>query len=276
MAYHQYFFVSLFACFVAWGGDAAAQRTASYHTKPKEEAVKQEAVVEEQHASIWSYTGTTGPKHWGDLDPSYIMAKVGKHQSPIDLQRTGALSVDFPAIRYHYQEMPLKFFHDGHSLGAQSTSENYFEYHGSRYDLLRFHFHTPSEHTVGGKSFPMELHFVHKNDKGHLAVLGLFFVEGIHNKQIQSIIDHASNEVAEFIVQGVNIDINDLLPNGRSYWSYEGSLTTPPCSEGVQWRVFRDVVEASPEQIKALRALMGENARPVQDLNHRNLFVDRF
>jgi carbonic anhydrase len=142
-------------------------------------------------------------------------------------------------------------------------SESYLRIGQERYKLVQFHFHTPSEHRLHGEQFPMELHFVHRNALGELAVVGVFLREGAANPLIQQIWDAVSSEA------GGQIDPEDLLPQNREYYRYAGSLTTPPCTEGVRWHVLTEPVELSAAQVDEFRAIFPLNARPIQPLNGR-------
>lgn len=194
------------------------------------------------HGPHWSYHGHGGPAHWAELDPAFEACAKGLSQSPINISKTE--KADLPA---------------GNSLKVGEQS----------YELLQFHFHTPSEEAVAGKRAAMVAHFVHKNAEGRLGVVGLLIQPGKRNAGFDSVFAHMPRPGEKITVDDLKLDLAGLLPASLSYYSFEGSLTTPPCSEGVSWMVLKSPVTVSPEQIKAFRRLVHENARPLQPLHER-------
>jgi len=220
----------------------------------------------------WTYSGAEGPNNWGDLSTAYEVCKSGKMQSPVNLQHPQGAGMS--GLTFDYNSVPLKILNNGHTIqvnygqGSSLTSGN------RKYDLLQLHFHTPSEHVVTGKSYPMEMHFVHKAADGTLGVVGVFFKQGKKNIALQEIWNHLPRTAGgEATVEGIAINGYDLLPKNRDYFRLVGSLTTPPCSENVQWHIFKDPIEASSAQIQAFSAIIGQNNRPVQQINNR-LLID--
>lgn len=212
----------------------------------------------------YSYEGATGPEHWGEAClPSSLMCVAGTRQSPIDLP--AAPVGDLAKLSFHYRPTPLKAENTGHTIEVKVESESYLRIGQERYKLVQFHFHTPSEHRLHGQEFPMELHFVHSNALGELAVVGVFLREGAANSMIQEIWDAVGAEETE------EIDPEDLLPQNRDYYRYAGSLTTPPCTEGVRWHVLSEPVDLSAAQVDEFRAIFPHNARPLQLLNGRTV-----
>ena len=229
------------------------------------------ALARRSHAASWSHHGETGPEAWGTLQPEYAACAAGTSQSPVDLAdaRPGAgpgrLAFDYRASR-------LRLTHSGHDVRADYDPGSRILLDGEPYELIQFHFHTPSEHTVSGRSYPLEAHFVHQSAAGRLAVVGLLFEAGRPSPFLEQFWDllpspHTSN------VSERSIRAADALPARRGYYRYEGSLTTPPCSEPVDWIVLREPVEASDEQIARYAALVGPNARPVQPLGARAVYT---
>lgn len=218
----------------------------------------------------WGYEGEEGPAHWGDLSEKFIACKEGKSQSPIDISNT--VKTSLKEIEFHYKKSPLRVINNGHSIQVNYEKGSYVKINGKKYNLLQFHFHSPSEHTVNGKAYPMEAHFVHKSDEGKIAVIGIFMQKGKKNDLIQSIWDYIPHKVGkEKSVKGVWISGKDLLPSKRAYYKYSGSFTTPPCTEGVDWNVMVNPVEVSQEQIKKFQSFYKMNARPVQPLHGRKI-----
>ncbi len=234
-------------------------------------------VADKQHAAHkahWGYSGETGPAHWGDLDSKYIMCKLGVNQSPIDIRDKVAVgTVGLPGLTVAYGQPQLRVINNGHTIQVNYPIGNSHITVGShRFELLQFHFHTPSEHTKEGFNYPMEMHLVHKDGDGNLAVIGILYKEGKHNDELQKLIDHLPKDVGkEHRHKDVHIDLTKFFPAQKLFYKYSGSLTTPPCSEGVYWMVFKQPIEASAEQIDAMHALLHNNNRPVQGVHSRHV-----
>jgi carbonic anhydrase len=208
--------------------------------------------------------------HWGDLEAGFAHCKNGKAQSPINLEKaqTGPLA----PMAFKYQDASLSIVNNGHTIQVNLPKGSSARIGGQEYELLQFHFHGPSEHRVDGQSFPLEVHFVHKNKAGELAVVGVFLTEGKANPALQKMWGHLPKDVnKEQKVEAVKINPATLLPAGKTHYHYNGSLTTPPCSEKVNWNVMADPVEISKEQIAQFQALYKNNARPVQPMHGRAL-----
>ncbi|MBE9504009.1 MAG: carbonic anhydrase family protein [Proteobacteria bacterium] len=226
------------------------------------------------HSAHWSYDGSTGPSHWGDLKKEYAACKEGKSQSPIDI--TGAVKADLQAIELNYSDSTLKVLNNGHAIQVNYGEGSYAVIGGKRYDLLQFHFHGPSENTIDGKGYPLEAHLVHKSEDGELAVIGVVFKEGKKNSLIQKIWDYIPNKAGhEMTYLGLNVNAKDLLPADKTYYHFSGSLTTPPCSEGVSWNVMTTPIEVSSQQMRRFSSFYKMNARPVQALNERVIQVSK-
>ncbi len=220
----------------------------------------------------WAYEGEAGPARWGELSEDFKACKTGHMQSPIEL---GAADVEAKfAVRVAYKSGPLTILNNGHTVQANFAPGSTLSSGISRYKLLQVHFHTPSEEVVYGLAYPMVAHFVHADHAGNLAVLGVMFEEGAHNPELEKLVRAApSKETEAAVVKGVTFDPAKLLPTNLSVYRYEGSLTTPPCTEGVRWHVARQRVTASAAQIAALHSIMGDNARPVQPIYGRLLIA---
>uniref|UniRef100_UPI00333F521A carbonic anhydrase n=1 Tax=Castellaniella defragrans TaxID=75697 RepID=UPI00333F521A len=219
----------------------------------------------------WGYAGEANPGHWGALSEDYKTCSLGASQSPIDIQDTAAIRASLPKLDVHYQPFPLEIVNNGHSVQVTASKGNGFTVDGHEFKLLQFHFHAPSEYTLNGKAYPMEMHLVHQREDGALAVIGVLFKSGAYNPALDRVFSHlpaAKGEPQTFA--NVAVNINDLLPKDRHYYRLMGSLTTPPCSEGVSWFVMQAPVTASEKQIQEFAQLFPEgNARPVQATNNR-------
>lgn len=225
-----------------------------------------------QAQTHWGYEGAHGPEHWGSLDPGFAVCSDGREQSPIDL--TGAEPGDLSEIVFEYAPSPISILNNGHTIQVNYESGSGIVLDGTRYELAQFHFHHRSEHTVDGSGFPLEMHLVHASADGALAVVGVFLEEGGANEALAPVWRGLPAEAGPAAVIEGMVDAAALLPEQRTTWRYPGSLTTPPCSEGVAWQVMTHPVTASREQIEAFSALFPVNNRPVQPLNGRRLVTD--
>jgi carbonic anhydrase len=216
----------------------------------------------------WSYAGEAGPEHWGSLDKASAACSSGSQQSPLDI--VDATQAELPELKVAWNALAGSIFNNGHTIQIDTQSGGSLAAGDASYDLLQFHFHAPSEHLVGGQKFPMEVHFVHKNSAtGTLGVLGVFLKEGAGNPAFAAIVGAMPKQHAATAPIPADVDINALLPKSLAYWSYEGSLTTPPCSETVDWRVLIEPIEVAGADIAAFTALYPLNARPAQTVNRR-------
>lgn len=227
-----------------------------------------------EHASHphWGYEGEHGPAHWGHISKEYADCSKGKSQSPIDI--SGAQDENLADIAFNYKSSKINIVNNGHTVQVNYDEGSSIKVNGSEYKLLQFHFHDPSEHTVGGKSFAVELHLVHKNDKGELAVVGVLIEKGTENPAYKTVWANMPKKAGEKKELKETVDAADLLPASKVYYTYSGSLTTPPCSEGVKWLVLKTPVQMSEAQIDAFMGVHKGNNRPVQPLNSRSIKAD--
>jgi carbonic anhydrase len=231
------------------------------------------SVARAQWKTRWTYDGATGADHWGDLDPAYAPCKLGKEQSPIDIQ--AAEKADLPALQLDYKSEPLKYLiNNGYTIRVNyhdpSGSGSALIVDGKRYQLTQFHFHHPSEEYVHGKPYEMEVHFMHQAADGKVAGVVVFLKPGAANATVQQLWDHMpKSESEEEEIAGVEVNPSGLLPPDGAYYVYTGSITAPPCTEGVEWFVLKTPVEVSAAQIKAFAELYPHDVRPLQSLNGR-------
>ena len=255
------------------------QPPATEETAVVEEPEPTEAVVEaeeahesEEHAIHWGYEGEGGPDHWADLDSDYAACGAGVEQSPIDIPPEAPVNAD--NLAFHYEETAVNILNNGHAIQVNYDEGSSVEIDGEAYNLLQFHFHGPSEHALDGNLTDMEMHLVHQNADGGLAVVGVMLVEGEENPAYAPVFDNVPAEAGDpMMIDGAVVNVDDLLPTERTYYRYEGSLTTPPCSEGVKWHVMSEPVELSAEQIAAFTAVMEPDNRPVQPMNDREFIT---
>lgn len=218
-------------------------------------------------APHWSYEGDGNPVKWGELQSDFKMCQLGLEQTPIDL--TNGIRGDVGAVDYDYKPLPLRIVNNGHTIQLNADPGSACVIAGIRYELLQFHLRHPSEHLLAGKGFDLECHFVHRSAAGALAVTGVFIRPGSANAALKTFFESMpAKEGPELKVDG-SIDIAAMLPKSGGYFRYMGSLTTPPCSEGLTWTVHKEPVEASVEQIQRFAALFPANARPLQKRNRR-------
>ena len=216
-------------------------------------------------APHWTYGEV---KEWGTLAPAYAECKLGKTQSPIDIQTKSVQKASLTPIKTTYKAAAAEVVNNGHTIQVNLTDAGTAIVPSGEYQLLQFHFHTPSEEKINGKNFPLVAHLVHKNADGKLAVIAVLFKEGKENPALTSIFATMTAKEGKAALPG-SFDTTSLLPATLGYYSFTGSLTTPPCSEGVAWQVLSTPVEISKTQIATFHKIYKNNARPVQPLNGR-------
>lgn len=241
---------------------AGITRPASRAAKPAAEAPT--ATAHDRH---WSYGGDTGPEAWASLDVANAACRNGKRQSPIDIR--DGIKVNQEALDFDYKTSFFRIVDNGHTIQVSYGAGSRLSVMGKRYELLQFHFHTPSEERVEGRNYDMVMHLVHRDVEGNLAVVAVLLQEGKANPLIQTLWNNLPLERNQEYMPAQSISIADILPANRDYYAYMGSLTTPPCSEGVLWLVFKQPVDISREQIAVFHRFYANNARPVQPANGR-------
>lgn len=256
------------SCFIAVM--AALQAGAGVCAEPAPVAARAHAQAH------WEYTGRTGPAHWSEVDEKFGACSQGKTQSPIDLRSGDAQPAALPEIAFDYQPSALKLVDNGHTVQVNYAPGSAITVAGKRYELLQFHFHKPSEERLNGKPYALVAHLVHKSAEGDLAVVGVLMEAGQRRPVLQAVFDNLPQKKGtEVAVPGVAIDIGALLPENRGYYTFAGSLTTPPCSEGVTWYVMKTPVQVAAADIARFGHVYRMNARPVQPLNGRVVSVSQ-
>jgi carbonic anhydrase len=241
----------------------APPKAALAATRPVAVAHKEGGATQAAHAPAhWDYHGPAGPQAWGGLQPQFSMCSTGQRQSPIDIRE--GLAVDLEPVQFNYQASGFAVVDNGHTVQVNVGTGNSIEVMGRRYELVQFHFHRPSEERIDGRQFDMVAHLVHKDLDGRLAVVAVLLERGSAQPLVQSIWNNLPLEKGEEVAARSTINLNDLLPAERNYFTYMGSLTTPPCSEGVLWMVMKQPVQLSADQIGIFARLYPMNARPVQ------------
>lgn len=221
----------------------------------------------------WGYEGAGRAENWGRLSADYRLCETGAMQSPINL--AGATLANIPDPHFQYGPTPLTVENLGHTAQVNYQPGSAMTLAGTRYELLQFHFHTPSEHRLQGREFPAELHLVHRGPGGELAVVGVLIEHGSENAALKPLIDNLPRTVgAKQQVGSVQINAERLLPQQAQHYNYAGSLTTPPCTEGVKWLVMDKPIQASRQQLETLQSVIRVSNRPVQPLGARDLTLD--
>jgi len=233
----------------------------------------------EQHEVHWGYEGEGAPEHWASLSPDFATCDRGVQQSPIDL--VNAVPIEDSGIQRQLGEAVLTvqqrarvmdLVENGHTVQITNDVPLSIELGDTVYELAQFHFHSPSEHTIDGQHAQLEVHFVHKSAAGELAVVGILVEEGEHDSIWDAVIAAFPDKAGgQRHVENLDLDVNDLRPLPQHYFRYEGSLTTPPCSEGVQWIVMAELRQVSPEQMATVVSLLHNNNRPVQPIGERQV-----
>lgn len=224
------------------------------------------------HGPHWTYEGHEGPEHWGDLDPSFKDCRLGHLQSPIDIPAATIHPTPLDPIHFEYKAVPLHIVDNGHTVMATYPPGSVMRVGSAEYEVQQVHFHEPSEEAIDGKHFPLVAHIVHKDKDGHLAVVAVLFEEGAASPGLAVAFGHMpAPSGTEEAPAGTKFNAKLLLPKQTSYFTYQGSLTTPPCTEGVTWYVLRTPATASAEQIAAFGKRYSNDARPVQPLDGREI-----
>lgn len=225
-----------------------------------------------RQAANWSYSGETGPAYWGSMHPEWSAAHAGRAQSPINLSRDDSVQASLPALRFASGPTSIRARDTGRTIEWECRGPNTLTVGNEVFALRSFHFHAPSEHTVDGRNYPMEMHFVHENARGNLAVVSVMLAE---SRGASRAYDALARTIPGGAGAGQPARFNpySLLPNAKGYATYQGSLTTPPCTEGVRWIVMTNPARVSDEQLAAFTGSYSGNARPIQPAHGRLVFV---
>lgn len=224
--------------------------------------------AQEHKSGHWGYDGDEGPSHWGDMSPEFASCKTGHHQSPIDIRNPQ--KADLPPIQFDYQSSPLHIIDNGHTIMINYAAGSSIRVGDKQYTLKQFHFHRPSEEKINGKTFDMVVHLVHADRDGNLAVVAVLLEKGNNNPLIRELWNDLPKEKGkEELLDSITINVATLLPEDRGYYTFSGSLTTPPCSENVTWFVLKHPVAITDEEIEQFTKLYREDARPTQPLYDR-------
>lgn len=226
-------------------------------------------ISQEHHAEhVWDYGPELGPSRWGDLKPEFAPCKAGHRQSPIDIR--DPQKADLPPLQLDYKPSPLHIVDNGHTIMVNYSPGSFMSIGGKKYALKQFHFHRPSEEKINGKSFDMTVHLVHADENGNLAVVAVLLRKGEDNALVRELWkDLPREKEKEELLDKIQIDVSQILPSNLGYYTFPGSLTTPPCSEDVTWYVLREPVSVSAAEIEQFSQLYRNDARPTQPLYGR-------
>jgi carbonic anhydrase len=214
------------------------------------------------NSNHWSYEGEAGPANWGKINTAWGKCGSGERQSPIDIR--DGMKVEMEEITFDYKPSSFTVTDNGHTVQVDLAGGNYIAVSGRQYELLQFHFHRPGEERINGRTFEMVVHLVHRDPEGKLAVIAVLLERGKAQNMIQTVWNNLPLEKYDVIRPSIVLDPSDILPPKRDYFAYMGSLTTPPCTEGVLWMVMKEQVQATPAQMALFSRLYPMNARPLQ------------
>ena len=227
-------------------------------------------VAQVGHAVHWGYMSEEGPESWGQLSPDYRACADGRNQSPVDLK--GFIEAKLPPLEFNYRKDGSEVLNNGHTIQVNYLPGSTLAVNGRKFELKQFHFHAPSENRIEGKSYSMEMHLLHADKDGNLAVVAVMIIEGGENKNLENIWRQMPEQAGGKEELEERISVKGLLPASHDYYHFNGSLTTPPCSEGVRWYVMKQPLTVSIDQVKKFKDIMHHpNNRPVQPVYARPL-----
>ncbi|MFJ1468499.1 carbonic anhydrase [Massilia orientalis] len=243
---------------------ARAKKLADAKRRQEEQAAAAAAAIAAapKHGTVWSYEGELGPANWSKINVDWAKCGTGNRQSPIDLR--DGIKVNLEQISFDYHPSSFSEVNNGHTIQVTVGGGNFITVGNTVYELQEFHFHRPSEEKINGKGTEMVIHLVHKSAEGKIAIIAVLLERGQPHRLMQTIWDNLPLEKFDTVSPSIVIDPTDALPERREYFTYMGSLTEPPCTEGVLWMVFKQPMQASPAQMALFSRLYPLNARPVQ------------
>lgn len=215
----------------------------------------------------WGYSGQIGPTFWGSLADEFVTCDVGREQSPINIKTERVMNLS--PLEFSYKpSRDSVIVNNTHTLQITYENGSFMEIAGKQYELLQFHFHSPSEHKIHGKRADLVAHLVHKSQKGEIAVLAILFDEGMADELVSTVWANAPRKKGNSMISG-EINVKDWLPSDKTYYNYSGSLTTPPCTEKVNWNILQSKLSVSKKQVADFKKIFKKSTRPIQALNDR-------
>ncbi len=240
--------------------------------KPRQHTNTQETSTKDLHAH-WEYLGVENPSHWGMLSKEYKKCEIGNRQSPINITMTHHGDHQ-QKLEFHYQTSQLHEMNNGHTIQVSHVSGCRVDPNDHKYKLRQFHFHAPSEHHIEGKAFPMEMHLVHQDATGHVLVIAVMMATDAPQPVLDKLWSWLPEQMGQEVSIPLEVKLTDILPTNTSHYAYSGSLTTPPCTEGVQWIVLKEPMHVTQQDFDQFVHIIGQNARPIQPLGNRHINDD--
>ncbi|MBF0541573.1 MAG: carbonic anhydrase family protein [Nitrospirae bacterium] len=233
----------------------------------KKHQIKKHSVIKNAKNISWGYSGAGSPENWGKLDKSFSICSEGKNQSPVNL--TAFVKTAIKNIYFNYNTYAAEILNNGHAIEVNYSNGSTITVDKTTFELKKIIFHAPSENTVEGRSYPMEAQLIHSDKHGNIAIIAVLLTEGSENEFIKTLWTQLPKKSGEKNSLAERLNVNNMLPMDRHYFRFSGSLTTPPCTEGVRWFIFKNAITISKEQIKTFTDVMHDNNRPVQQINGR-------
>lgn len=221
----------------------------------------------------WAYMGIEGPAHWSMLSKEFMICETGTRQSPINITMT-QLNYNQEKLIFHYETSELHELNNGHTIQVSHVSGCRVDLNERAYKLRQFHFHAPSEHHINGEGFPMEMHLVHQDSQGRVLVLAVMLEADRDRPVLTKLWNWLPDQIGKEVSIPLEFRLSDILPPNTHHYSYSGSLTTPPCTEGVQWIVLKDPIHIARQDVDRFVEIIGENARPIQRIGDREIAED--
>ena len=239
---------------------------------PSQPAPKKEMSTQDHHAH-WDYLGVENPSHWGLLSEEYKTCETGNRQSPINITMVHH-GEHHQKLVFHYRTSQLHEMNNGHTIQVSHVSGCRVDLNDRKYKLRQFHFHSPSEHHIEGKTFPMEMHLVHQDNSGHVLVIAVLMETDASQPVLSKLWKWLPEQKEKEVSIPLELSLTDILPQDTSHYTYSGSLTTPPCTEGVQWIVLKKLMHVTKQDVDQFVQIIGQNARPIQPLRDRHIDED--
>jgi len=231
------------------------------------------------HTADWGYLGVEGPSHWGMISKEYMACETGNRQSPINISTSHhndhqLEQNELDELDFHYNTSQLHQVNNGHTIQISHVTGCHVNLNKRVYKLRQFHFHSPSEHHIEGKSFPMEMHLVHQDEADRVLVISVLMKTGATQSVLGKFWEWLPNQIGQEVSIPLELDLTEILPASSGHYTYTGSLTTPPCTEGIQWIVLKEPMQVSQEDVDQFVQIIGPNARPIQPLGERHIEDD--
>ena len=240
--------------------------------KPSQHTNTQETSTKDLHPH-WDYLGVENPRHWGMLSQEYMTCETGNRQSPINISMTHH-GDHHQELVFHYQTSQLHEMNNGHTIQVSHVSGCRVDLNDRKYKLRQFHFHAPSEHHIEGKAFPMEVHLVHQDETGHVLVIAVLMKTDATQPVLSKLWKWLPEQTEKDVSIPLDLSLTDILPTNTDHYAYSGSLTTPPCTEGVQWIVLKEPMHVTQQDVDQFVQIIGHNARPIQPVHNRHIDED--